>query len=131
MIKSGAEREKMKKRRIHRALLLAGVLTVFSGISPLAEAETEKDEGIYDLLLIGVDRRDDSWYGNSDVMILLTVNHDRQTVYMTSFLRDLAADIPGIGVRKLNAACANGGAKLLVETLEENYQVSVDNYAMV
>ena len=52
-------------------------------------------------------------------MILLTVNHDRQTVYMTSFLRDLAADIPGIGVRKLNAACANGGAKLLVETLEE------------
>lgn len=121
----------MKKRRIHRALLLAGVLAVFSGISPLAEAETEKDEGIYDLLLIGVDRRDDSWYGNSDVMILLTVNHDRQTVYMTSFLRDLAADIPGIGVRKLNAACANGGAKLLVETLDENYQVSVDNYAMV
>lgn len=38
MIKSGAEREKMKKRRIHRALLLAGVLTVFSGVSPLAEA---------------------------------------------------------------------------------------------
>ena len=65
-------------------MLLAGVLAVFSGISPLAEAETEKDEGIYDLLLIGVDRRDDSWYGNSDVMILLTVNHDRQTVYMTS-----------------------------------------------
>ncbi len=95
------------------------------------EERTQKMEGVYDLLLIGVDRRDDSWYGNSDVMILLTVNHDQKTVYMTSFLRDLAADIPGVGVRKLNAACAHGGAQLLVETLEENYAVSIDNYAMV
>lgn len=95
------------------------------------EEKTSRVEGVYDLLLIGVDRRDDSWYGNSDVMILLTVNHDQETVYLTSFLRDLAADIPGVGVRKLNAACAYGGAKLLVQTLEENYALSIDNYAMV
>lgn len=85
----------------------------------------------YNILLLGVDRRDESWEGNSDVILLVTVNKEKKTVYLTSFLRDLYADIPGIGVRKLNAACANGGPELTVQTLEENYQVEIDNYAMV
>lgn len=85
----------------------------------------------YNILLLGVDRRDESWNGNSDVVLLVTVNKEKKTVYLTSFLRDLYADIPGIGVRKLNAACANGGPELTVETLEENYHVEIDNYAMV
>ena len=85
----------------------------------------------YNILLLGVDRRDESWEGNSDVILLVTVNKEKKTVYLTSFLRDLYADIPGVGVRKLNAACANGGPELTVQTLEENYQVEIDNYAMV
>lgn len=85
----------------------------------------------YNILLLGVDRRDESWNGNSDVVLLVTVNKEKRTVYLTSFLRDLYADIPGIGVRKLNAACANGGPELTVKTLEENYDVEIDNYAMV
>ena len=85
----------------------------------------------YNILLLGVDRRDESWNGNSDVVMLVTVNMDKQKIYMTSFLRDLYANIPDIGVRKLNAACANGGPELTEETLEENYQVKIDNYAMV
>ena len=85
----------------------------------------------YNLLLLGVDRRDESWNGNSDVVLLVTVNKEKKTVYLTSFLRDLYADIPGVGVRKLNAACANGGPELTIQTLEENYHVEIDNYAMV
>ncbi|MBC8573118.1 LCP family protein [Jingyaoa shaoxingensis] len=85
----------------------------------------------YNILLLGVDRRDESWEGNSDVILLVTVNKEKKTVYLTSFLRDLYADIPGVGVRKLNAACANGGPELTVQTLEDNYQVEIDNYAMV
>lgn len=88
-------------------------------------------EGIYNLLLIGSDRREDNWYGNSDVMILITLNSNTKKLYMTSFMRDLYADIPGVGVRKLNNAYARGGGPLLVETLESNYGVSIDNYASV
>lgn len=77
----------------------------------------------YNILLLGVDRRDESWEGNSDVILLVTVNKEKKTVYLTSFLRDLYADIPGVGVRKLNAACANGGPELTVQTLEDNYQI--------
>lgn len=85
----------------------------------------------YDLLLIGVDRRDESWYGNSDVMVLVTVNPKKEKIYLTSFLRDLYADIPGVGVSKLNAACASGGPTLCEETIENSYQLEIDNYAMV
>lgn len=88
-------------------------------------------EGIYNLLLIGSDRRENNWYGNSDVMILITLNGNTGKLYMTSFMRDLYADIPGVGVRKLNYAYAKGGGPLLVKTLESNYGVSIDNYASV
>lgn len=93
--------------------------------------DMEKAEGTYNILLIGVDRRDSSWYGNSDVMMLITINNERKTIYMTSFLRDLYANIPEVGVRKLNASCAYGGAELCVETIKQNYGVQIDNYAMV
>lgn len=90
----------------------------------------EKDT--YNMLLIGVDLRDaENWNGNSDVMVLVTVNDYTKTVHMTSFLRDLYANIPGVGVRKLNAAYAYGGAQLCVETIESNYGVTIDNWAMV
>ena len=114
------------------ALMIGACLgTVFAEEESESETQLQETTGTYNLLLIGGDRRDDTWYGNSDVMLLVTVNSEKEKIYMTSFMRDLYADIPGIGVRKLNAACANGGAELCVQTIEENYQVQIDNYAMV
>ena len=89
------------------------------------------NKDIYNLLLVGVDRRDSSWAGNSDSMILVSVNNKNKIVHMISFMRDLYADIPGYGVGKLNAACAHGGCPLLVQTIEENYGVNIDNYVSV
>lgn len=89
------------------------------------------DEDVYNLLLIGVDRRDKSWYGNSDSMILMSINKNTKQIHMTSFMRDLYANIPGVGVKKLNAACAYGGGPLLVRTIEDNYKIPIDNYASV
>ncbi|MCD8338333.1 MAG: LCP family protein [Lachnospiraceae bacterium] len=89
------------------------------------------DDGIYSILLIGSDRRDDSWNGNSDVMIVVTVNSNTKKIIMTSYMRDLYADIPEYGVHKLNYAYAAGGADKLIETLEDNYGIEIDNYAAV
>ena len=89
----------------------------------------EADRDIYNLLLIGVDRRDKSWNGNSDAMILISVNRGTKKVTMMSFMRDLYAEIEGHGTGKLNSACAIGGPELLVSTLKSNYDVDIDNYA--
>lgn len=88
-------------------------------------------ESSYNLLMIGTDHRNDSWNGNSDVMILTTIDTETELITMTSFMRDLYADIPEYGVHKLNYAYAAGGGEKLEETLESNYQIEIDNYAVV
>ena len=40
---------------------------------------------VYNILLIGSDTRN-GWYGNSDSMILASINSQTKTIYMTSFL---------------------------------------------
>ncbi len=118
------------------ALLFASpsaVLATESKVQVSTENETEVSlfDGTYNLLLIGSDRRDKSWSGNSDVMMLLTINKNTKQMFLTSFMRDTGVDIPGVGLNKLNAAYPTGGAQLLEQTLEESFGVSIDNYAAV
>ena len=91
------------------ALLLAG-LTAFgmTAVPAFAEEQTgtaaeaamqsvlPNGKEVYNVLLIGSDRRNDSWNGNSDVMIVMSVNAASKELSLTSFMRDLYADIPGI-----------------------------------
>lgn len=142
------EEKNMLRKRIYAwkncgmALLLAGI-TAFgmTSVPAFAEEQTETEAAmqsvlpngreVYNVLLIGSDRRNDSWNGNSDVMIVMSVNAGSKKLSLTSFMRDLYADIPGYGIHKLNYAYAAGGAKTLMATLEDNYELSIDNYAMV
>lgn len=48
-----------------------------------------------------------------------------------SIPRDTLADIPGIGPEKINAAYANGGAKLAVRTVESLLGIDVDQVAII
>ena len=84
------------------------------------------------VLLIGTDSRDlMQERGRSDSMILLTINDSTRETYMSSLMRDTYVDIPNYGYDKLNAAYAYGGAELLMDTIEQNYDVSVDDYVCV
>lgn len=110
-------------------LLILCVTAVINGRAGAEESESQ--DKVYQLLMIGTDHRDDSWNGNSDVMILATINKAQEKITITSFMRDLYADIPGHGVHKLNYAYAVGGGDKLEETLENNYRLEIDNYAVV
>lgn len=96
-----------------------------------AEERARNQSDVVHLMLVGVDRRAANWNGNSDTMILLSINRTKKTMTLTSFMRDTAANIPGIGVRKLNHAFAVGGGPLLLQTLQTNFQVPVENYAWI
>ena len=102
-----------------------------SELAELDHVDTANSNEVYNILLIGSDRRDTSWYGNSDSMILISVNESKKKIYMTSFMRDLYVVIPNIGARKLNSAYARGAGPLLVQTLEENFKIDINNYASV
>ncbi|NLG46827.1 MAG: LCP family protein [Gordonia sp.] len=50
---------------------------------------------------------------------------------LISIPRDLYVPIPGMGSHKINAAFNNGGAKLLVQTVEEFSGVRIDHYVEI
>lgn len=81
---------------------------------------------ILNILLVGQDRREGQGRQRSDSMILVTFNKSKNTITLTSFMRDSHVTIPGYKSNKLNAAYAFGGMKLLNETLYQNFGVVVD-----
>ena len=76
------------------------------------------DGNVYNVLLVGLDTTKDNWVGNSDSMILVSVNYRLHKISMISLMRDLHVNIPGVGYRKLNAAYPNGGGPLLTQTVD-------------
>ena len=98
-----------------------------------ATVSQDTAEGWQNILLLGTDVRDSAAsYGNSDSMIVLSVNYATHEAKLTSFMRDLWVKIPGVkGENKLNAACLYGGPKLTVKTLNQYFDLNLEHYVMV
>lgn len=82
-------------------------------------------EHVLNILLVGTDN-DGTYRGRSDSMILCTVDTEKKTLTMTSFLRDMYLNIPGYGKQRINVAYMVGGFPMLYDTLRENFGVVVD-----
>jgi polyisoprenyl-teichoic acid--peptidoglycan teichoic acid transferase len=92
---------------------------------------SKKNKDISNILLIGSDSEDFKKVGRSDSMIILTVDNKNKSLKMTSLVRDTLVHIPGHGYEKLTHAYAYGGAKLLLETIRQNFKIDVDDYVAV
>ena len=86
---------------------------------------------VVNVLLIGQDAREGESGQRSDSMILISINTKKNTVAMTSIMRDTYVEIPGQGGNRINAAYAFGGIDLLDQTIEQNFDVKIDGNAMV
>ena len=94
---------------------------------------------IINVLLIGSDasaeeagRANITEKGNTDVMMLVSINQIEKKIKLISFMRDSYTYMDQFDrYAKLNAACANGGPAYLVETIENDYKIEIDGYAMV
>lgn len=99
-----------------------------------ASAETAplpSDGDVYNLLLLGNDSRSDDTNERTDVMLLVSLNRDTETITLVSFLRDIYLPIPGHYAHRLNTANVLGGPTLTVETIEENFRIDIHGYAAV
>lgn len=94
------------------------------------------------ILLMGVDtgdsERTSTWEGNSDSMILVTVNPETKKTTMTSLERDVLVTLTGPenndmnGVEaKLNAAYASGGAEMAIMTVQSLLDITIDYYVQI
>lgn len=119
---------------LYSAVAMIGIL----GMNRVSTGDRSVTSGSMDasyvknVLVIGTDTRDpEEERGRSDSMILVSMNSRTNELYMTSFMRDAYVEIPGKGSGKLNAAYSYGGPELLMDTLEQNFDVHIDDYVMI
>lgn len=87
---------------------------------------------VINVLLVGADKTTNA--GNTDVMMLISLNKKTKQLKLVSFMRDsyLYVDSKnGSYCTKLNAAFSMGGPECLMQTIENNYKIEIDNYVMV
>ena len=103
------------------------------------EGKKMSNRDIINILLIGSDasaeqpgRVNITEKGNTDVMMVVSINQIDKKIKLISFMRDSYTYMDQFDrYAKLNAACANGGPAYLVETIENDYKFEIDGYAMV
>lgn len=89
------------------------------------------DPKVLNIMLFGEDYHTGDSYGRSDSMILATINNRSKTIKFTSFQRDTYIYIPGYGHSKITHAFSYGGPKLAIKTVEANFGIKIDRYAVV
>lgn len=86
---------------------------------------------IENILLIGLDGTNDKFPKRSDTMIILTIDKLNKSLKLTSLARDTLVKIPGRGEEKLTHAYAYGQEELLMQTINENFDLDIKDYAVV
>ena len=90
------------------------------------------------ILLMGVDtgnhERTENWAGNSDSMLVMTINPKTKKTTITSLERDILTEIEHDGETiqaKLNAAYQMGGVDLAIPTIEKMLNMKFDHYLLI
>ena len=126
--------------RVILILLIAGCVLLgvevnhlFSLTQPLNSTYSGNSASadVFSVMMVGVDTRGSDYEGRSDTMLMVTISRSTKKILITSVMRDIAAEIPGYGTAKLNAAYAYGGIDLLHETLENHLGLSFDRAVVV
>lgn len=94
------------------------------------------EKGIHNILLVGVDSRQNNFSGLSDTNIILSINDNTKTIKMVSILRDTWVSIPGRDkdkdgvddICKFNTAYAYGRHTLQHKTIAQNFRLNINDY---
>ncbi len=97
----------------------------------LSDGELLQDSKVLNVMLFGEDNANGDKYGRSDTMIMMSIDNRHKKLKLTSFQRDTYVYIPDNDYNKINASYTLGGAKLSIQTIEANFGIKVDRYAVV
>ena len=119
-----------KKGLILLLLLLTSFVSTFNVYS-FSERDIKEYKMIENILLMGLDGTNDKLPKRSDTMIILTIDKLNKSLKLTSLARDTLVKIPGRGEEKLTHAYAYGQEELLMQTINENFDLDIKDYAVV
>lgn len=83
------------------------------------------------IALFGVDRRESDDRANSDVIMIVSIDQQEGKVRMASIMRDTYVKIDGLGMDKINTAYAMGGPQLAIKTINQNFELDIQDYMNV
>ena len=108
---------------------------------PISDAEesdigtgeiVSNDVGVMSVLLLGKDTRDVALEERSDCIFLASINQNTRQIILTSFPRELSVYVSDWGsTEQLITVHANGGADLVVKTIQQNFDVAIDAYLSI
>ncbi len=96
--------------------------------------ESVIDENVINIALFGIDSRSQNFKGNSDSIMVLSLDTKDKTVKIVSIMRDSLVPINKNGkttYKKINSAYASGGPELAIKTINENFGLDISEYATV
>ena len=88
-------------------------------------------KGITNILLVGLDGRNEESGSNTDSMIVASIDSNNKKVKLTSFMRDMYVPIPGHGQDRINSAFARGGPELLMKTMNQDFNLNIQYYVSI
>ncbi|MCF6138674.1 LCP family protein [Pseudalkalibacillus berkeleyi] len=88
-------------------------------------------KGKYNVLLLGVDAREEDESSRTDTIMIAQYDTDENKAKLVSIMRDSYVEIPGYKNNKINAAFFHGGPELLRQTIKENFDIDIHYYALV
>ena len=94
--------------------------------------QPKKDENVTNILLLGRDSRNADWEnGRTDSMIILSYNQKTHEVKLISLMRDMLIPIEGHDYNRINTAFAFGGIGLCINTLNDVFQLDIQDYMTI
>lgn len=101
------------------------------GISEeVKEKLSEYDNKVINIALFGIDAEDGE-AGRSDSIMIATIDTNNKKLKLTSIMRDSYVEIEGHGTDKINHAYAFGQAQLAIKTLNQNFDLNIDDFVAV
>ncbi len=156
--KSKAKAKKSKRRNkviliVAELLILAVLAVALYVISKLGKIERPDDsfmeevevnediqsevleviDNFRTIAVFGLDNRSNGNFdsGNSDVIMLVSINNDTKEVKMCSVYRDTYLDIGEGKFRKCNSAFSKGGPQTAITMLNKNLDLNITDYVTV
>lgn len=99
----------------------------------LSEESVKIMEGYTTIALFGLDNRSNGNLskGNSDVIIIASINNDTHDVKLVSVYRDSYLDVGNSTFKKCNAAYSAGGPEQAINMLNKNLDLDITDYVTV
>lgn len=113
---------------LHRPL--SAVAPTGRTITPVHIKKNSQDVGRTNVLLIGTDTRPGQVGGNTDVLILCSIDPKNQRIEMLSIPRDTKVPLPNGSVGKINSALWLGGPQATANVVATLIHQPIDDYAL-